>query len=102
MKRYDEEFKRDAVELLLARGKPLAQIARELGVSNNSLTTWRDLHLNQSGGASSTAEGRDNGSAMTSESLAEEIRFLRRENERLTRQRDILKKAALILGEKPQ
>ena len=102
MKRYDEEFKRDAVELFLTSGKSLTQIARELGISSNSLSTWRDRHLSQNGGGSSTAAGRDDTSVMTAERLAEEVKFLRRENELLLRQRDILKKAALILGEKPQ
>jgi len=32
-RRYDKEFKRNAVELLLNSGKPLKPLARELGVS---------------------------------------------------------------------
>ena len=40
-KPYPEEFKREAVELLLTSGRPLAQIARELGVSTESLRLWR-------------------------------------------------------------
>jgi transposase-like protein len=39
---------------------------------------------------------------MPAEMMVEEIRRLRRENDQLKRQRDILKKAALILGEGPQ
>jgi transposase-like protein len=37
-KRYDEEFKRQAVELLIHSGRTQAQIARELGFSDYSLT----------------------------------------------------------------
>ena len=37
-KRYDEEFKRQAVELVIHSVKTQAQIARELGVSEYSLT----------------------------------------------------------------
>ena len=40
-KPYSEEFKREAIELLRTSGRPLAQIARELGVSANSLRLWR-------------------------------------------------------------
>jgi Transposase len=40
-KRYDEEFKRQAVELVNHSGKTQAQIARELGVSEYSLTLWK-------------------------------------------------------------
>jgi transposase len=38
---YPEEFKREAVELLRTSGRPLAQVARELGVSPESLRLWR-------------------------------------------------------------
>ena len=40
-KPYPEEFKREALGLLGSSGKPLAQIARELGVSAESLRLWR-------------------------------------------------------------
>jgi transposase-like protein len=40
-KPYPEEFKREAVDLLRTSGRPLAQIARELGVSVESLRLWR-------------------------------------------------------------
>jgi transposase-like protein len=36
-KRYDKEFKRQAVELMIHSGKTQAQIARELGVSDYRL-----------------------------------------------------------------
>ena len=38
---YPEKFKREAVELLRTSGQPLAQVARELGVSPESLRLWR-------------------------------------------------------------
>jgi transposase-like protein len=44
-KSYDEEFKRDAVELLLRSGRPLKPLAKELGISDSSLRTWRDTYL---------------------------------------------------------
>src|SRR5258708_7327188 len=40
VKRYNEEFKRQAVELLIHSGKRQAQVARELGVSDYTLTLW--------------------------------------------------------------
>ena len=42
-KRYQEEFKREAVELVIHSGKSQAQIARELGVSEYSLTLWKRI-----------------------------------------------------------
>jgi transposase-like protein len=44
-KRYDEEFKRQAVELVIHSGRTQAQIARELGVSEYSLTLWKKDYL---------------------------------------------------------
>jgi transposase-like protein len=44
-KRYDEEFKRQAVELVIDGGRTQAQIARELGVSEYSLTLWKKAYL---------------------------------------------------------
>ena len=44
-KKYDEEFKRQAVELVIHSGRTQAQIARELGVSEYSLTLWKKAYL---------------------------------------------------------
>ena len=39
-RRYTAEFKRDAVELVRTTGRPIAEVARELGVSETSLGNW--------------------------------------------------------------
>ena len=97
---YDEEFKREAVELYLRSGKPRRRVAQELGVSDGSLRKWEKDMLGGSAG-----EGRAVGEALSGadpEQMAAEIRRLAKENEYLRRQRDILKKAASILAEDPQ
>ena len=99
---YTEEFRRDAVDLLLTSGRPATQIARELDVNVNSLRTWRDKILNQSGAGSNGAGGDGPSSGAEVEDLAKEIIRLKKENEILRRQREILKKAASILSEDPQ
>ncbi|MGW4400646.1 transposase, partial [Amycolatopsis nivea] len=38
--RYPEEFRRDAVALARSASRPLAQVARELGVNHETLRTW--------------------------------------------------------------
>ena len=94
MKRYDQEFKRDAVTMLLSSSRPLKQVAEELGVSSRSLRDWRDEHLQ-------SLEGRSAGEGgPTPRELVAENQRLRKELERVTWQRDILKKAASILSEK--
>ena len=100
-KTYTEEFRRDAVEMLKSSGRPAAQVARELGINVNSLRTWRD-RIGRSGSTSlSAADGKAQAGA-SAEDLLDEIKRLRKENEYLKRQREILKKAASILAEDPQ
>ncbi|HDR3903187.1 TPA: transposase [Bacillus cereus] len=40
IKQYEEEFKRQSVKHIFTTGKPVAQVARELGVSVNTLHGW--------------------------------------------------------------
>ena len=40
-KTYDEEFKKQAVQMLIRSGQPLAQIARELGIDTWALRDWK-------------------------------------------------------------
>ncbi len=90
-KPYPEEFKREAVELLRTSGRPLAQIARELGVSTESLRLWRKQAEIDTG----EREG------LTSEER-EELRRLRRENRILQQERDLLVKAAAFFAKESE
>lgn len=94
-KRYTPEFKAQAVELLTT-GKPVAQVAEELCISNNLLYRWKQdsQGVPQVGSAGPRAEGEAAG--------ADDLRALRRENALLKMENDILKKAAVILGTRPQ
>jgi transposase-like protein len=83
---FDEAFKRDAVALLCKGDKPIKQLAQELGVSHWNLRDWKKRY-------GPPAPSR------SSEALEAEVRALRRENERLRAQRDILKKTLGILAE---
>lgn len=95
-KRYDEEFKRNAVGLLLSGGQDLKPLARDLGIWPASLRRWRDRYL---GSVESPPGGPPKGAAPRE--IAEELRDLRKENEKLRRQREILKKALSIFSELP-
>ena len=55
---YDKEFRQDAVNLLLSSGRPLKRVAAELGVTANSLRTWRDRALGK-GRLTQAASGED-------------------------------------------
>jgi transposase len=94
-KRYEEEFKRQAVELVIHSGRTQAQIARELDVSEYSLTLWKRAYLGH------LKPAQLDGEQMSSEQMVEKIRQQQKEIEYLKRQREILKKAMSILGEEP-
>ena len=100
--RYEKDFRQEAVNLLLSSGRPLKRVAVELGISTNSLRTWRNRALSNGDlaqAASAQPKGRSQGPV--ADAVAE-IRRLQRENEYLRRQREILKKAVSILSEEPQ
>jgi len=40
-KTYTSELKREAVQLVQTSGKPIAQVARKLGISDTSIPHWR-------------------------------------------------------------
>ena len=85
IQRYDEAFKRQAVENWIRSGKPGTQIARELGVSYPSLKEWKRRYWGDA-----TPQCAD---------LEAENRALRAELARVREQRDILKKSLGILSE---
>lgn len=86
--RFDEDFKANAVDLLISSGKSVRQVAADLGVSAYSLYEWRRQRM---GGELKAAASR--AIAPTPE---EEIRRLRQQVAYLERQREILKKAIAI------
>ena len=92
--RYTPEFKEQALGLL-ALGKPVTEVAQELQISTNLLYNWRSQNQRIQGGSTGVR-------AAGEQSDADALRALRRENTRLQAENDILKKAAIILGSKPQ
>ena len=88
-KRYDENFKRSAVELWLQGGKSIQQIAAELGISDQSLKNWKK----QLAALPATGLGQ-----RSVQQLEEENRRLKRELQHVARQRDILKKTLGIIS----
>ncbi|MGP4052225.1 transposase [Streptomyces sp. 2A115] len=55
-KRYSDEYKRDAVELVRSSGRTVTEAARELGISSESLRGWvKKVRAAQDTGSSSAA-----------------------------------------------
>ena len=96
-RQFTDEFKREAVALLASSDRPLTQIAGELGIAPSMLRNWRG----RSGGWNAGPALRPNTTASAPHSAldpAVEISRLRRENDRLRMERDILKKTVAIFS----
>lgn len=91
-KRYDEAFKRSAVQHWQSSGKSAAQVGRELGLNGQTLQQWKKRW-----GAEAPAMGLH-----TVAELEAENRRLRRELHHVVQQRDILKKTLGILSAPPE
>jgi transposase len=86
-KPYPPEFREDAVKLLRSSGRPLSEIASELGIARESLRRW----VKQTEIDAGKREG------LTTEEQ-EELGRLRREVRILKQERDFLKKAAAFFA----
>ena len=80
-RKYDEDFKKNAVKLSYASNKSVAEVARDLGISNGMLYRWRQKY---------TAEGDKTRFA----TLEEENKALRLKNAEQAIEIDMLKKAS--------
>jgi transposase len=84
---YPPEFKEEAVRLMRSSEKALAQISRELDVSEQTLRNWRKQQ--------EIDEGEREG--LTTEER-EELGRLRRENRVLRQEKEILRKATAFFA----
>jgi len=89
-RKFTREFKIEAVRLAASGEKPLAQVARELGILPNLLRNWRRQVAGHEGQAAADVFP-GNGCLPSQE---DELRRLRREVESLRQERDFLKKTA--------
>ena len=80
---YPPEFKQEAVRLVKEGGRRISDVAREFGVTGESIRTWIRQHEIDNG----EREG-------LSTTEREELQRLRRETRILKEEREILKKAA--------
>ncbi len=88
-RRFDREFKRQAVSLASEEGQSAGQVARDLDIRPEMLRRWKK-QFEADGARAFPGEGR---------SRDEELVRLRRELRRVTEEREILKKAVAIFSE---
>ena len=92
-RRFTDEFKLEAVRLIRESGRPVAQVARELGISDNVLYRWRSeqQQIESQGGTRQSVRTEQ-----------DELTRLKRENETLRKERDFLKRAAAFFARESQ
>ena len=92
-RRYDPDFKREAVRMVTEEGLGVREVERSLGITYGVLKGWIQKHRDCQDAA---FYGR-----IEPGSPEAELKRLRRKNERLQRERDILKKAVAVLSTDP-
>jgi transposase len=86
-RRFDAEFKEGAVRIVRETGKPIAQVARELGINAGTLGNWVGMDRR-------SRESGDDG--VVSESERAELTRLRRDVAELRMERDLLKRSTAL------
>ena len=88
---YSAEFKESAVKLAIDTKRPIAQIARELGIKKTTLFTWMSKYSSPKSSIT-----------RVDEHLYDELKRLKKELARVTQERDILKKATAYFAKESQ
>lgn len=96
-RKFDQTFKREAVQNWLGSGKSAEVVAQELGVHANRLYAWKKRFAPADAGGRGSAGAKPGSLA----DLQARLEAAERENRHLREQRDILKKTLGILSEPP-
>lgn len=83
--KYDEEFRAGAVRIVSETGKPIAVIARDLGVNPGTLGNW----------VAKDREAREGTDGLSTADITE-LKRLRAENAELRMERDVLKRSVVL------
>jgi transposase len=85
-RKFDEDFKIGAVRIVRETGKPIAQVARDLGINPGTLGNWVNADKRRRGDGTGTLD----------EDERAELARLRRENAELAMERDVLKRSVAL------
>jgi len=84
-RKFDQDFREGAVRLVRETGKPIAQVARDLGINAGTLGNW--VNADQRRHGTDGALGEDERA---------ELARLRKENAELAMERDVLKRSVAL------
>ena len=87
-KAFPEEFRRDVVAVARKREAPISQIAKDFGISSSCVQRWLKR--------AKIEEGERDGLTLAEEA---EIRSLKKRNRLLEQENEVLRRAAIYLGQ---
>src|SRR6476659_2043382 len=90
-RRFDDDFKAQAVRLVLDEGKSVGSVARDLDLTETALRAW----------VTRARANRNRGRTGLTTAEREELALLRKENRQLRLEREILKNAAAFFASEP-
>ena len=90
-RKFTREFKLQAVQRVIDEERPVSEVARELGIHPGLLSTWKAEYL-----------ATPQPGPLPKETPEQELKRLRRDNERLRQERDFLKKAVGFFSQNPE
>jgi transposase len=85
-RRFDEDFRAGAVRIVRETNRPVAQVARDLGINAGTLGNWVNADRRR----------REGGDGSLSEAERAELVRLRKENAELAMERDVLKRSVVL------
>ena len=91
---FSKKYKENAVKQVLEAGKTSASVARELGISPNSLHNWKISYLKSNDKIENPNSADKNSSQY--------IKGLERKIKRLEDERELLKKATIFFASQPE
>jgi transposase len=84
-RKFDQDFREGAVRLVRETGRPVAQVARDLGINEGTLGNWVDAGRRRRGDGTELGEHE-----------RAELARLRRENAELAMEGDVLKRSVAL------
>ena len=86
MRKFSEEYKSDAVKMVVENGIKTSQVSKDLGIGQSTLDKWVKIYKSKTQPKAKDIDAN------------EEIRKLKSENQKLKLERELLKKATLFFA----